>query len=98
MTRDEKSLLLYLETCAVDQSGRVDMRKMNETDVSIVTRWNKSGYVKFGRIKSHDIVSIISEKTHWCELSDHAFTDAHAERKARAHRLLENRDYERTSE
>lgn len=29
MTKEEKSLLLYLETCATEKGGKVDARHMN---------------------------------------------------------------------
>jgi len=86
MTKTELSLLLYLETRAVDHGGAVDTRHMNEEDAAIAGRWNRSGYLQFGRMSSKDI----KERgiTHWCFMSDQAMADAHAERKARAARTF----------
>jgi hypothetical protein len=85
MTRDERSLLLFLETCAVDYGGKVDARHMNDDDFNIAKQWNAEGFIEFGRIKFHDIVE---KKTHWVTLSIDAWTLAHTERKERAERLI----------
>jgi len=84
MTKDERSLLLYLETRAVDYGGKVDVRHMNKEDMDIAKGWNTMGFLKFGRIKFHDITHNMS---HWCELSDEAWAIAHEERRARYERL-----------
>lgn len=85
MTRDERSLLLYLETRAVDYGGKVDARHMNKEDMEIARGWNKSGFLKFGRIKFHDIDK---GGTHWCELSDEAWVLVAMERKRRCSRIM----------
>jgi len=41
MTKNERSLLLYLETRAVDYGGIVDTRHMNQDDMEIAKEWNK---------------------------------------------------------
>ncbi len=93
MSRDERSLLLYFETCAVDLCGRVDSRRMNSDDFEIAQRWSETGFCKFGRIvvKDHN-----GQGQHWIELSDEAWTLAHQERLARFKR--NPRRYTRTSE
>jgi len=91
----ELSLLLFFETCAVDQSGRIAYDHMNTEDRLIAERWNESGFVRFGRICSADAMPLF---THWCQLSDEAWTVVHAERKARALRLWANRNYQTTEE
>jgi len=35
MTSDERNLLLYFETCAVDYGGKIDNRRMNREDIYI---------------------------------------------------------------
>lgn len=91
MDRDEKSLLLYLETRAVDYGGRVDTLHMNREDMAIAKRWNKDGFLKFGRIKFHDITR--KGTTHWCELSEEAWDLAHQERRARYLRISSKLDF-----
>lgn len=92
MTRDELSLLLYLESCAVDHSGRTDPRRMNDEDRDILARWTKDGYVESGRVCAAD------GGGGWVRLSGTAYLNAYAERRARADRLWESRNYETTAE
>ena len=75
----ERSLLLYLETCAVDYDGRVCGARMNREDFEIAERWDRFGYVRFGRIEGG--LAVVSQSTHWCELSEVAWRDAHARRR-----------------
>ncbi len=82
-TKDERSLLLFLETCAVDGSGAVKTVHMNAEDMAIARRWNEEGYLTFKRIHSSKL-QIIKGATHWVELSSDAWNDAAALRKARA--------------
>ena len=55
-TKDEESLLLYLETCAVDAWGKVKSIHMNKVDFEIAERWHKEGFIKFGRLLSSEII------------------------------------------
>ena len=98
MTKDERSLLLFLETCAVDYGGKIDARHMNKDDFRIAESWDRSGYLKFGRICYKDIPSSVTAKTHWVELSEDAWKDAHAERRARFDRIESKRTWNRTED
>jgi len=42
MDKDERSLLLFLETQATDYGGLVDARHMNDEDMRIVEQWWKT--------------------------------------------------------
>lgn len=84
MTRDERSLLLFLETRAVDYGGRVDGRHMNGEDFEIAKRWNEQGFVFFGRIVARHCNT---QGGNWCKLSASAWTLAQAERLNRAERM-----------
>lgn len=95
MSKDEKSLLLYFEVRAVDHGGRCDGRQMNADDFKIAKKWNKEGFIKFGRIVTRDIVNNL---TNWCTLSPDAFILAHQERIARAERMWLRKDWLRTDE
>ena len=90
-----ESLLLYLETCAVDNNGRVCSTKMREPDFVIAEEWNKSGFVRFGRIEKDSVTGIC---WYWCELSDAAWNVAHDLRRARGKQGVAHRSYKRTSE
>lgn len=91
MDKDERSLLLYLETRAVDHGGLVHTQHMNDIDMDIAKRWDTSGFLRFGRVAS-DCLPMPSGSTHWCELSDEAWGLAHAERRARWKRINDERD------
>lgn len=84
MTSDERNLLLYLETRAVDYGGKVDIIHVNKEDLDIAEKWNKEGFIKFGRIRAHSIRVF----AHWCELSEEAWKLAHAERRAKCKRIM----------
>jgi hypothetical protein len=97
-TKAERSLLLYLETCAVDNFGLIDMRKMNAEDMAIANRWDELKFVRYGRIAFESIKSFSKPYMHWCELGELAWQLAHEERKARAARMLKKRTWTRTEE
>ena len=56
--------------------------------------YSTDGYMLFGRIYSKDI----TDRSHWVELSNVAWNDAHAERKARFKRMNEKRTWSKTEE
>ncbi|KKM17129.1 hypothetical protein LCGC14_1678950 [marine sediment metagenome] len=95
MSKDERSLLLFLETRYVDYGGRVNLQHMNLEDMDIVEKWNKEKFIFFGRIvmRNHN-----SDGTNWCKLSQEAWKLAHEERKARAKRMWENKTWLSTKE
>jgi len=93
LTKEEKSMLLYMETQAVDYGGKLQSVRMNADDFEIAKRWNESGFVLFGRIAANDHATRSGSgedpRTHWCVLSDEAWAAAHAERRARCQRLMD---------
>lgn len=95
-TKDEKSLLLFFETAAVDYGGTLESIRMNAEDFAIAKRWNETGFVKFGRIAFKDIKNHAGiARDHWCVLSEEAWNLAHAERRARCERLMAGLKVER---
>lgn len=91
MTRDERNLLLYLETCEVDRQGLVDARKMNREDFDIAMRWNEGGFLRFGRLKMDELRSLYgannakaAESTYYVRLGDDAWAAAAVLRRRRA--------------
>ena len=91
-----KSLLLYLETRAVDYSGRVDGRYMNDEDTEMAKKWNDEGYLEFGRVCSDDLRSNAGSLS--VHLSEQAYADVARFRKERAERGWKNRNYRTTKE
>ena len=95
LTRDQANLLLYFETRLVDHGGRVDCVHMNAEDISQAKAWSESGYVDYGRIVMKDCNS---KGAMWIDFSNEAWEDAHRERRARACRMINNRNYVKTEE
>lgn len=94
LTKDERGLLLYLETCAVDAGGLIDVRKMNEDDFAIARRWDAEGLIAFGRLPGALVFSRKKNNpyrhlSNYVILSPDAWQLAHAERRARSARLLD---------
>jgi hypothetical protein len=91
----ERSLLLYVETCAVDNAGRMDPRKVNDDDRIVLDYWHKIGFVTHGRICADDCNPVGCV---WVRLSETAWVLTHEERRARAARMWKNRGYTTTAE
>jgi hypothetical protein len=82
-SREAESLLLYLETCAVDRCGRVEGLRMNSDDHRLADQMQSDGLLRFGRRLSRFISGHARTLTHWVELSDAGWTKANELRKAR---------------
>lgn len=95
MSKQERSLLLYLETCATDLAGRTDQRRMNDDDRVILERWGQEKFVQHGRIIVDDHNN---QGATWVRLSEEAILLAHAERRARMERMWAARRYTTTIE
>ena len=91
-TEEEKSLLMYLETCAVDHDGRVDLRHMNGEDIGVVARWAETGaIVWWKRLRAREIKRLQkcgSHATYHVNLGGDAMAAAHRLRSERAQRGL----------
>lgn len=95
LTRDEKNLLLYIETRAVDHTCKLLSPHLNDDDIKILEQWNKLGFVTYNRIAYEYVERGLST----CAiLTDEAFTLAHALRVDRAKRMYKERNYETTQE
>ncbi len=95
MTREERSLLLFFETRQVDYAGKVHTDHMNDDDMEIASKWTVAGFIRFGRVVAADCNP---SGTHWCHLSDEAWTLAAEERKARGIRTWLKKPYQTTEE
>jgi len=91
MTKEERSLLLFFESAAVDYGGKLSPLHMNGEDQEIKDKWKKSSFIEYGRMKSNDI---FGDRTCWVKLSDEAWKLAHEERIARFKRLEYNKKCE----
>ena len=95
LTKEERSLLLYLETRAVDYGGTVDARHMNQDDFDTLDVWKKKKLVDFGRLASE---CRTPTRQYWVTFTDEAWALAHQERRARNTRLYSKRDWYTTQE
>jgi hypothetical protein len=87
MNKDERSLLLFLETQAVDGCGLVGSAHMNTEDMEIAGRWADSGFIRFSRMLS-EFLGTMPSKSHVVVLSGLAWECAGIERRRRAERVL----------
>ena len=89
-THQEQSQLLYLETCVVDQCGKVQQIKMNSEDFELSKLWNDNGLIEFGRLPAHYITETQKDKqypfTHYVKFTDKAWKLSAKYRKVRAER------------
>lgn len=95
LSKNEKSLLMYLESRLVDHYGRVDMQRVNEDERKIIEKWSDGGFIKFGRIALKDAKR---DGACWVQFTDQAWTVAHFARREMADRLWEHRGYMTTDE
>lgn len=87
-TRNELSLLLYFETCAVDTGGKVESCRMNDDDRKLAHAWREQGFIQYGRIAFHDIKgSGLVHRDHWVVLSTLAWLEVQQQRQARCMRM-----------
>lgn len=87
MSREERSLLLYLETRAVEKRGIVASSHMNKEEIAIAMGWAEVGFIRFARMKA-EFLEEESIGDHVVELSDIAWRCAALERRRRAARCI----------
>ncbi len=94
MTVDERSLLLYVETCAVNYGGLVHCQRINADDREILKRWDSEGFLYFSRITLKSL-QLLQDKhyTELVRLTEEAWTLAHEERRARSVRMSNKSPY-----
>lgn len=98
-TPDAISLLLFLETCAVDGRGRVSQDRLTVEEFETAVAWSDAGFIGFGRVT---YATIHREGrvgyTSWVTLSDAAWKMAAFHRRERAMFGLERRAWISTGE
>jgi len=84
-SKNEKSLLLYLETCLVDNRGKVQSAHMNDIDFTITKKWKEEKLIEFRRVPYHEITTAgVFPQTHTIKFTDKAWKLAHQFRRERA--------------
>lgn len=89
LSRIEQNLLLYLETCAVDQAGRVECIRMNSDDMKAAEVLVDAKLIEFGRIPSELLrqITLRGGFTHWVNLLPDGWRLASDARRIRADRM-----------
>jgi len=95
MTKNQISLLLFMETQIVNHSGRVGGIHMNGEDFAQAQKWHEENFISFGRIAYQDCNSYGSM---WVTFSDEAWKKAHQARRVRGERSLKDKSYQTTTE
>lgn len=100
LSKVEKVVLLFLEACAVEYGGTVDTDQMSKYAFLIAEKWNREGFINFGRIAYKDIPDKFSHYkfSHFVFLSENAWSLAHQERRERFKRMEAKRKWRTTSE
>jgi len=92
-TKDERSLLLYLETCLVDNAGRCESLRMNKEDFENIEKFKEEGLIRFGRIPWSEIEKLKklyrSKYTHWVRFNERTWEIVWKLRKERSERMIE---------
>jgi hypothetical protein len=91
LTRDEKSILLYAETCLVDRSGLLCGDRMNDADRAALAKFKAAGVLDYGRIPHKLVKREAVADTHWITFNDEAWAAAHALRRERAKQVCSQR-------
>ena len=93
LSKDEESILLYLETCLVDNNGRMEEKRMKEVDFRIMETWKMAGLIDYSRLPFKEIEKLRKmtssrEYTHWVLFTDKAWELAHQHRKIKSERMI----------
>lgn len=78
----EKSTLMYLEVCLVEDFGQVDGGRMKKQDFENIKSFQQRGLLVFGRVPSR----LKLKNTHWVEFTEEGWQLAHKCRKEQAER------------
>lgn len=86
MTKDERSILLYAESCAVDGSGLMEAVRMNAADFENLRAMQNAGLVLSGRVPFHS-KAFERGRSHWVTLTEDGWALASACRRLRAKQI-----------
>lgn len=84
ITRDQRSILLYAEACAVDYGGLLEGIRMNKDDHAALAELAAAGILTHGRIPGKMLGTFQRNVTNWCDLTEAGWALAHQLRRARA--------------
>lgn len=87
LSKSERGILLYAETCLVDFGGLLEGRRMNNADIDALKKFQQAGVLEFGRIPLKTLGMLMKagrEPTYWVTFNDASWALAHALRRHRA--------------
>lgn len=88
LTKDERSALVYAESCAVDFGGLLEAKRMNEADGRAFSKFVGDDILKYGRIPSKFIDDVKRKTgrnaTHYAQLTPRGWVVAGLLRQRRA--------------
>ena len=84
ITRDQRSILMYAETCAVDYGGLLEGIRMNKDDHAALDELAAAGILTWARIPGKMLGQFKRNATHYCDLTEEGWALVHALRRARA--------------
>lgn len=69
--KQDRNMLLYAESCCVDQGGLLEGARMNAADAASLKLFEKHGLARSGRVPGRLLLgNQTAGKTHWVELTD----------------------------
>lgn len=85
MTKDERSFLVYAESCCVDYGGLLESIRMNDDDFHAAIKFELAGLMRFGRMPARLLGSSLGRtRTHYAELTEAGWVLAHECRRLRS--------------
>ena len=84
MTRDQRSILLYAESCAVEHGGLLEGIRMNKDDHAALDDLAQAGMLTWGRTPGKLLGTFQRNVTHWCDLTEAGWALAFQLRRERA--------------
>ena len=73
LSRDEQSILLYMECCLVDQGGILEGVRMNSDDHANIAKFKAAGLIDSGRVPAR-LLSKQPGSTNWVTFTPEAWT------------------------
>jgi|GEM_PF-4420500 len=84
ITREQRSILMYAETCAVDYGGLLEGIRMNTADHDALKELVAAGMLTYGRIPGKLLGTFARSVSYWCDLTEAGWALAFQLRRARA--------------
>lgn len=95
LTKAQRSMLVYAESCLVDQGGLLQAIRMNDDDYAALKHFADQGLLQYGRIPFKALETLAHPSagplTHWVTFTDEGWALAHQLRRRLASMERPNR-------